>query len=141
TSHTYTAHVDTGLQPSATVPGLTVGQTYYFAVTAVDSTGKESPFSNEVSITVGAAVMPPVANFSTNTTSGTAPLAVTFTDTSTSTPTSWAWTFGDGTTSSARSRTLSSTARAPHLAHPLSLHAALPIHRRQHLLLCRHRRG
>src|SRR5262249_3696935 len=105
TSHTYTAHVDTGLQPSATVPGLTLGQTYYFAVTAVDSTGKESPFSNEVSVTVGAAVMPPVANFSTNPTSGTAPLAVAFTDTSTGPPAAWAGTSGNGPSSPPQSPT------------------------------------
>src|SRR5262249_15995410 len=54
TSQTYTAHVDAGLQPAATVSGLTVGQTYYFAVTAVDSTGKGSPFSDEVSTTIAA---------------------------------------------------------------------------------------
>jgi len=37
----------------------------------------------------------PVANFSTNATSGTAPLAVQFNDTSTGLPTSWAWDFED----------------------------------------------
>jgi PKD repeat protein len=41
----------------------------------------------------------PVADFSANRTSGTAPLAVQFTDKSTGSPTSWAWTFGDGGTS------------------------------------------
>jgi len=41
----------------------------------------------------------PVANFSGNPTSGTAPLAVNFTDTSTNTPTSWSWDFGDSNTS------------------------------------------
>jgi PKD repeat protein len=40
----------------------------------------------------------PVANFSGNPTSGTAPLTVTFTDLSTNGPTSWSWTFGDGGT-------------------------------------------
>lgn len=40
----------------------------------------------------------PVASFTANPTSGTAPLNVTFTDTSTNTPTSWAWDFGDGGT-------------------------------------------
>lgn len=38
----------------------------------------------------------PVASFSTNVTSGTVPLAVSFTDTSTNVPTSWNWSFGDG---------------------------------------------
>ncbi|MFA7199084.1 MAG: PKD domain-containing protein [Methanoculleus sp.] len=41
----------------------------------------------------------PVANFTTDATSGTVPLAVQFTDTSTGTPTSWSWAFGDGATS------------------------------------------
>jgi PKD repeat protein len=41
----------------------------------------------------------PVANFTTDTTSGPAPLTVQFTDTSTNTPTAWSWNFGDGGTS------------------------------------------
>ena len=44
------------------------------------------------------AVSLPIASFAVNTTSGTAPLAVTFTDTSTGTGiTTWNWSFGDGT--------------------------------------------
>ncbi|MCH8319126.1 MAG: PKD domain-containing protein, partial [Bacteroidetes bacterium] len=39
---------------------------------------------------------PPVADFTTNTTSITAGGTVNFTDLSTNTPTSWAWDFGDG---------------------------------------------
>ncbi len=43
----------------------------------------------------------PVADFTTDTTSGQAPLAVQFTDTSTNAPTSWAWDFdGNGSTDS-----------------------------------------
>ena len=41
----------------------------------------------------------PVAGFTTDTTSGPAPLTVQFSDTSTNTPTAWSWTFGDGATS------------------------------------------
>jgi len=37
------------------------------------------------------APLPPVASFTTNTTSGLSPLAVQFNDTSTNTPTSWSW--------------------------------------------------
>ena len=42
-------------------------------------------------------VVPPVANFTANVTSGPIPLAVQFTDTSTSSPATWNWSFGDGT--------------------------------------------
>ncbi len=41
----------------------------------------------------------PLANFTANITSGTAPLTVQFTDSSINSPTSWIWTFGDGETS------------------------------------------
>ena len=47
--------------------------------------------------------MTPVAAFTANRTSGTAPLAVQFTDSSTNSPTSWSWTFGDGQTSNLQS--------------------------------------
>jgi PKD repeat protein len=42
---------------------------------------------------------PPLANFTANVTSGSAPLWVGFTDTSLHNPTSWYWEFGDGNTS------------------------------------------
>jgi PGF-pre-PGF domain-containing protein len=45
-------------------------------------------------------VVAPIASFTANETSGTAPLDVQFTDTSTNTPTSWEWQFGDGTENS-----------------------------------------
>ncbi len=41
---------------------------------------------------------PPVAAFSADVISGTAPLEVSFTDASTYSPNSWSWNFGDGTT-------------------------------------------
>lgn len=41
----------------------------------------------------------PTAAFSSNPTSGEAPLTVAFTDESSDSPTAWAWTFGDGATS------------------------------------------
>ncbi len=49
-------------------------------------------------ITVSAAA--PVAGFTANTTSGTAPMSVNFTSTSTGTITTYAWNFGDASTSS-----------------------------------------
>src|SRR5262249_24390925 len=78
-SPSYATNTDAGLQTPATVTGLTAGQTYYFAVTAYDSTNAESPFSNEVSTTIGALV----AAFSASPTSGPPPLPVQFADTST----------------------------------------------------------
>jgi PKD repeat protein len=44
----------------------------------------------------------PVALFSGDPTTGTAPLNVSFTDSSSGSPTSWAWDFGDGNTSTAQ---------------------------------------
>jgi fibronectin type 3 domain-containing protein len=43
------AGINTGSTTSYTVTGLTVGRTYYFAVTAYDAAGNESAFSGEVS--------------------------------------------------------------------------------------------
>ena len=48
-SHNYAAALDTGASTTATVSNLTAGATYYFAVTAYNSSGEESPFSNEAS--------------------------------------------------------------------------------------------
>lgn len=44
----------------------------------------------------------PVAAFTANVTSGTAPLTVSFTDQSSYSPTSWSWNFGDGQSSNVR---------------------------------------
>jgi uncharacterized membrane protein len=44
----------------------------------------------------------PIADFSANITSATAPVAVAFTDTSSGPPTSWIWDLGDGTNSTVR---------------------------------------
>ena len=49
-----------------------------------------------------ASVPPPIAGFTSNTTTGKAPLTVRFTDTSTGDPTGWNWSFGDGNTSDER---------------------------------------
>ena len=48
-SHDYTGSVDTGSSTTTTVSNLVAGATYYFAVTAYDSSGLQSPFSNEAS--------------------------------------------------------------------------------------------
>jgi PGF-pre-PGF domain-containing protein len=47
----------------------------------------------------------PVANFTSNVTSGAIPLSVNFTDSSTNSPTTWFWEFGDGTNSTSQNPT------------------------------------
>jgi PKD repeat protein len=49
--------------------------------------------------TAGILATPPTANFYASTTSGSAPLQVSFTDQSSNNPTSLSWNFGDGSTS------------------------------------------
>ena len=48
-SGSYSVHTDVHNVTTYTVDGLTAGQTYYFALTAYDSAGNESGYSNEVS--------------------------------------------------------------------------------------------
>ena len=59
---------------------------------------------------IRASIQPPVAGFSGNPTSGTAPLAVQFTDQSTGSVSSWSWDFGDGGTSTQQSPSYTYTA-------------------------------
>ncbi|HUM93809.1 MAG TPA: PKD domain-containing protein [Candidatus Competibacter sp.] len=82
-------------------PDLPAG-TYYFAVKAFDSAGNSSDYSNEVANTITGTATAPKANFSSNKTTGSAPLAVAFTDSSTGTISNRSWNFGDGTTSTAQ---------------------------------------
>jgi PKD repeat protein len=95
----YTASVEVGNVTTYTLSGLTSGQQYHITVTAKDTSGNESPFSNEVTVTPTDTPTPgtPVANFTANPTLGSAPLQVRFTDTSTmpsGSITSWTWNFG-----------------------------------------------
>jgi PKD repeat protein len=55
--------------------------------------------SNYITVLNPAGSTAPVASFSANATSGTAPMSVNFSSASTGNITSYAWTFGDGTTS------------------------------------------
>jgi hypothetical protein len=48
-SGVYTASVPVGASASVTLPGLSSGVTYFFAVTAISAGGLESDFSNEIS--------------------------------------------------------------------------------------------
>jgi hypothetical protein len=76
-SQTYGPPIDVGNQTTYTLSGLTDGIQYYIAVTAYDTSRRESAFSNEVRFSNSL-----VANFTATPTSGTTPLAVGFTDTS-----------------------------------------------------------
>ncbi len=68
--------------------------TYTVTLTATNAAGSDPEVKTNY-ITVTAAPVAPVADFTANRTSGTAPLAVLFTDSSTNSPTSWSWNFGD----------------------------------------------
>jgi PKD repeat protein len=105
-SELYDVTLDVGNALSVAISGLVDGLTYYFAVTAYDTSGHESAFSDEVSTQPSAPGTPPlprpVADFSATPTAGSDPLTVDFTDASSGSITAWAWDFGDGTTSTAQ---------------------------------------
>lgn len=99
-SGSYSSKVTVPNQTSYTVTGLTEGQTYYFAVTARDTSGTEGARSNEVRVTIASSSVAPVPTFSATPTTGSAPLSVSFSGSATSgTVTGYSWKFGDGTTS------------------------------------------
>ncbi|OPY36823.1 MAG: PKD domain protein [Methanoregulaceae archaeon PtaU1.Bin059] len=75
--------------------------TYTVNLTVTNSAGSDSEIKTDY-ITVISPVIAPVAAFTSDVQSGTAPLTVQFTDDSTNTPTSWAWDFeNDGIVDSA----------------------------------------
>ena len=84
----------TGLSPSTayTIGTRTVGTTGIVNSTWVNKTASTAPDTDP-------GILPPAAQFSSNTTSGTAPLTVQFNDSSSGTVTSYAWDFGDGASS------------------------------------------
>ena len=73
--------VGVGTTPSIDITGLQAGTTYYFAVTALDTSGNQSGFSQQVSITIPAAA-------STSNTGGTGSGTSTGTGTNSGTGTS-----------------------------------------------------
>src|SRR5207249_4246245 len=82
-SGSYQFSVDVGNQTSYSLAGLLEGQIYYFAVTAYNSSGVESAFSNEVSIAI-ADVTPPTVSMTApsagSTVSGTISVSASATD-------------------------------------------------------------
>lgn len=116
-SRSYSSHIDVGASVSATVPNLASGTKYYYAVTAYNSAGVESSYSNEASSTIpSTTTAAPAAAFTATSTSGVAPLATTFTSTSTGSITSYAWNFGDGSTGSGASASHSYTSAGTYTA-------------------------
>jgi PKD repeat protein len=87
------------------IAGLEPGQTYHFAVTAIDLAGQESNFSDEVSHTTSPYIenQPPIATASTDVIVGQAPQLVNFSASGSYDPDgniiSYNWTFGDGESS------------------------------------------
>ncbi|AKB43540.1 PKD domain-containing protein [Methanosarcina vacuolata] len=67
-----------------------------YTVTLTASNVAGSNTTTKENISVNKTLQTPVANFSSNVTSGKAPLSVKFTDKSTEIPTKWNWSFGDG---------------------------------------------
>jgi PKD repeat protein len=102
-SGAYTASVDAvdngAATSTVTVPNLSEGTSYYFAVRSRNGDRSLlSGFTNEVCATVGEPA-DATADFMADTISGQAPLAVAFTAQVPGCTTGWAWNFGDGETS------------------------------------------
>jgi PKD repeat protein len=85
--------------PQYTIHGLSDSDAVYLTLTAFNADGKESGYSNEISL--GATNEPPVARFTADPSSGGAPLVVLFDARESSDPdgavVSYDWDFGDGT--------------------------------------------
>lgn len=108
-SGNYTQVINAGKDTAYQICDLTEGLTYYFAVTAYDTSGNESIYSYEVSKTIVSSTLSPVSDtlpttsFTGYPASGTPPLTVNFSNTSSGHdgPFTYEWDFdGDGTVDS-----------------------------------------
>jgi PKD repeat protein len=81
-------------------PTYTFSKAGTFTVTlTVTNAAGSNVVTKDSYITIYMVTSPPVASFTSDVTTGTAPLKVQFMDTSTNSPTSWKWNFGDENTS------------------------------------------
>ncbi|MDD3932731.1 MAG: DUF2341 domain-containing protein [Methanoculleus sp.] len=101
-------------QHTYTTPGL-----YTVTLNATNEYGSDDEIRTDYITVYG----PVTAQFTANTTGGTAPLAVQFTDLSTGGPTSWSWSFGDGNTSTNQNPVHTYTTAG---AHTVTLTASHP---------------
>jgi hypothetical protein len=65
-SQQYTQVLNAGTTPALSVANMEFGKTYYFAVSAVGSTGLESPLSTELSVKIAQPPLPVGGGISTN---------------------------------------------------------------------------
>ena len=79
---------------------FTKAGTYTVNLTASNKNGSSST-TTQIIVTSRPVIIP-VASFDASSTTGIAPLRITFTDKSTGSPTSWSWNFGDGGTSTSK---------------------------------------
>lgn len=86
TSSQYTMSTNVGSVTAATVGGLQDGVTYYFAVTAINTSGLESDPSNEVGYTMPVTSAPTISTISGRTIAEDSPITVAFTIASASVP-------------------------------------------------------
>jgi PKD repeat protein len=116
--------VSSGQWVDIDVTGQVTGNGSYSFAAASPSTNtarfasRESTHPPQLVIAPASGPVTPTASFTTSTTAGIAPLAVSFTDTSTGGPTSWSWDFGDGSGSAMPSPAHTFTAPG---AYPVSL--------------------
>jgi uncharacterized repeat protein (TIGR02543 family) len=88
---------------SVGISGLSAATEYEFQVRSLCPGGATSSYSSSFIFTT-ISNLPPVADFTADTTSISEGQSVTFTDTSTNTPTSWSWSFPGGNPSTSTSQ-------------------------------------